>query len=297
MERTSIRSKIYRAAIRLKGIKQSIEKEFQTGDFSKNDKPAPIPDKITSQCDIMHRKSATGSTVWELRRKNTRPERFILYLHGGGFVHNISQYDWPLLNRIVQSTGYGIVVPDYPLAPAHTYKEVFAMVVPIYEELLQRVDSEHVVLMGFSAGGGLALSLAQYAKSQSLPQPAEIILLSPLLDAALQNPEIETLDKHDPYLGIEGLKLAFLAYSGGDDLGNYLISPIKGSVEGLAPIHLFIGTHEILLPDARKFVALAKKKSAPINYHEYPSMYHAWIFLNMPEAKSVFNKLLKILVF
>src|SRR5690554_2598756 len=87
MERTSFRSKIYRAVIRLKGIKQSIEKEFQSGDFSGNDQAAPIPEKIKSQYDIIHRKSPTGRSVWELRRKNTDPERFILYLHGGAFVH------------------------------------------------------------------------------------------------------------------------------------------------------------------------------------------------------------------
>jgi len=32
-----------------------------------------------------------------------------------------------------------------------------------------------------------------------------------------------------------------------------------------------------------------------LNYYEYNKMYHAWIFLNMPEARDVFNKLTRIL--
>jgi acetyl esterase/lipase len=295
MEKTSFKSKIYRASIRITGIKKIIEKEFQSHDFSSNNKAAAIPDKVQRQCDVLHRKSATGRAIWELRKKDTETQRYILYLHGGAFVHNITKYDWELLNRIVQYTGYGIVVPDYPLAPEHNYKDVYSMMAPVYQELLQRVGSESVVLMGFSAGGGLALSLAQYAKEKLQEQPSHIILLSPLLDGRLLNPEIVGIDKHDPYLDIESLRKALLAYSGGDDIGNYMISPINGSVEGLAPIHLFIGTHEILLPDARQLVVLAKKKNVHIDYYEYPKMYHAWIFLNMPEAKNVFIKLVNIL--
>jgi acetyl esterase/lipase len=218
-----------------------------------------------------------------------------LYLHGGAYVHNITKYDWALLGRMVQQTGYGIIIPDYPLAPEYTYTDVYNMVVPVYKALLQQAGKENVVLMGFSAGGGMALSLAQYAKNNQLAQPSQIILLSPLLDATLQSPEIPTIDKYDPYLGIEGLKKALSAYAGDGNPSNYMVSPVNGPLEGLAPIHLFMGTYEILLPDARRLVALARVKHVHINYHEYAEMYHAWVFLKMPEAESVFHQLMHIL--
>lgn len=295
MEKTSVSSKLYRIVIRIKGIKKSIENEFKKGDHSKSHKAAEIPQKVMRECDVTHRSSATGRTVWELKKKGTVPKRQILFLHGGAFVRNMTKYDWLLLNKLAQQTNYGIVVPDYPLAPEYGYKDVFGMLVPLYEDLVQQIGGENLVLMGFSAGGGLTLSLAQYSKNKGVGQPGQIILLSPLLDATLQNPQIATLDKRDPYLGIEGLKLAVDAYSKGDDLNNYMISPINGPLQGLAPIHLFIGTHEILLPDARKLVALAEAKHVEIDYHEYYEMYHAWVFLNIPEAEDVFDKLMDIL--
>ncbi|WP_343671231.1 alpha/beta hydrolase [Chitinophaga sp.] len=295
MERPSFKSKIYRVLIRVMGIKSKIEKEFRNGDFSKFHQAAGIPDKVKSQCEVLYRKSPTGRTIWELKKKNSTPQRYIFFLHGGGFVANITKYDWFFLNRIVQHSGWGIVVPDYPLVPKSNYKDVFDMVVPAYAELLGRVGRENVVLMGFSAGGGIAFSLAQYARNNQLAQPSQIILLSPFLDATLQNPEIPVIDKYDPYIDTKGFRKAISIYAADTNISNYMISPINGVLEGLAPIHLFAGTHEVVLPDARKLVALANEKKIAIKYYEYKQMYHAWIFLNMPEAKDVFNKLMNIL--
>jgi len=291
----SFKSKIYRVLIRILGIKTKIEKEFRTGDFSKFHKAASIPDKVKSQCDVQYRKSLTGRTIWELKKKNSTPQRYIFFLHGGGFVANITKYDWFFLNKIVQHTGLGIVIPDFPLVPASNYKNVFDMVVPAYEELLQQAGTENVVLMGFSAGGGLAFSLAQYARNNQLAQPSQIVLLSPFLDATMQDPEILKIDKYDPYIDIKGFTKAISIYAANTSPFNYMISPLYGALEGLAPIHLFAGTHEVVLPGARKLVALAKEKNIAVTYYEYSEMYHAWIFLNMPEAKDVFNRLMHIL--
>jgi hypothetical protein len=60
------------------------------------------------------------------------------------YVHNITKYDWELLNKIVQHTGYGFVVPGYPLAPEYNYKDVYKMVVPVYEELMRRIGTNNV---------------------------------------------------------------------------------------------------------------------------------------------------------
>lgn len=295
MQQPSFKSYMYRALIRILGIKTKLRKLFQTGDFSKAHKAAEIPAKVMDQCDVLHRKSSTGRTIWELKKKNSTPQRYIFFLHGGGFVANVTKYDWAFLNNIIQHTGVGIVVPDYPLVPASNHKNVFDMVVPAYEDLLQQVGAENVTLMGFSAGGGLTFSLAQYVRNNQFPNPAQIILLSPLLDGTLMNPEIPIIDKYDPYIDVEGFRKAISIYAANTNTTHYMISPIYGTLEGLAPIHLFAGTHEVLVSDARKLVALAKEKKLALNYYEYNKMYHAWIFLNMPEAQDVFNKLMHIL--
>ncbi|WP_379025088.1 alpha/beta fold hydrolase [Parapedobacter deserti] len=295
MRTPSFKSKIYRLVIRLAGIKTKIQKQFKLGDFSRAHQAAPIPAHVKKQCEVTYRVSATGRTVWELKKKGSTPKRYLFFIHGGGFVFNITKYDWTLLNKIAQHTDVGIVVPDYPLAPTNNFLDVFHTVVPEYAALVNSVGGENVILAGFSAGGGIALSLAQYAQKQQLQQPSQIILLSPLLDATLQHPEIQQIDTYDPYIDVKGMELAISAYAAGTSADDYRISPIYGPLEGLAPIHLFMGTHEVLLPDARKLTTIAREKRIPLTYYEYNQMYHGWVFLNIAEAKDVFSKLINIL--
>jgi len=63
------------------------------------------------------------------------------------------------------------------------------------------------------------------------------------------------------------------------------LSPIYGELEGLAEITLFIGTRELILPDARRFHRIAKEQNIKINYHEYPGMNHVFPVYPIPEAK------------
>ena len=150
--------------------------------------------------------------------------------------------------------------------------------------------------MGDSAGGGFALALAQKMLTEGVVQPSQIILLSPWLDISLSNPLIEQLDMLDPFLGIEGLKLAAQAYAGDTSLNHYQLSPIHGPLDGLGQISLFIGTKEILLADTRKLKDLMHRKNIPLNYFEYEDMVHVWMFLNLPESKKARQQIIDLLM-
>lgn len=140
--------------------------------------------------------------------------------------------------------------------------------------------------MGDSAGGGFAPALAQLIFEKGLPQPKHIILLSPWLDITLDNPEINaSLEQTDPMLGIYGAVELGKLYAGDSDRKNYLLSPMYGKIKGLADITLFMGTQEILLPDGRKFKAIAKEEGVEIQYYEYPGMNHVFPVYPIPESK------------
>ena len=49
---------------------------------------------------------------------------------------------------------------------------------------------EKLTIMGDSAGGGMSLALAQKFREECLPQPSNIVLLSPWLDITMTNPDI-----------------------------------------------------------------------------------------------------------
>ena len=122
-------------------------------------------------------------------------------------------------------------------------------------------------------------------------QPKELILLSPWLDLTMSNPEIHAVEKVDRMLHLGALRAAAKAYSGGSDLSNYLLSPINGETSGLGKISIFIGTHDILEPDCRKFRDQVNRSGGSIIFHEYRDMQHVWMLFPIPEARDAFREI------
>jgi acetyl esterase/lipase len=273
--------------------KSLLKKQFALGRFDFFEYATP-PKSMSATCQ-MEQWQINGRNVFSLAPKNKTADIHILYLHGGAYVQGFVRLHWQFLSSLVSHLHCSIIAPDYPLAPNNTYKESFAMVDVLYKELISTIHSKQLILMGESAGGGFALALAQKMSYEGIEQPSQILLLSPWLDISLSNPDIKYIEPRDPFLGIEGLKLAGEAYAGGTSLDHYLLSPIYGPLQGLGKISLFIGTKEILLADARKLKALAASQGIEINYYEYEDMVHVWMFLNLPESKKARQQIMELI--
>ena len=84
------------------------------------------------------------------KEETTNPLK-ILYFHGGSYVAEASKDHWNFIQKIVEITKATIIMPDYPLTPKHNYKDVFEMVEPLYQEIIQKIDTKNLILMGDSA--------------------------------------------------------------------------------------------------------------------------------------------------
>ncbi len=150
--------------------------------------------------------------------------------------------------------------------------------------------------VGDSAVSGLALSYAQYLRNGEKKLPEQIILSAPWLDVTMSNPEIPNIDKDDKMLGIQGLKMAGKAYAGRFETTDYRVSPIYGEFEGLPKISVFIGTHDLFWADTKKLKTKLDKANIPMNYFEYPNMFHNWwIMVGLPESKNVVRQVSSLL--
>ncbi len=274
--------------------KNSSEKKVLKKDYVS--KAAPIPKRLFKdfQIDITQ---VMGRNVTYISPKTNASGKYILYLHGGAYVNNIFRQHWVFISKLVQKTNCTMVVPDYPLAPTATYIDAFAMLDSLYEILLQKTDSKNILLMGDSAGGGLALALAQKQKNEGQPSASQVILISPWLDISLSNPEIEDVQKNDPILHAKSLYHASKAWAGMSELTNYLVSPIYGNFDGLPKISIFIGTHDILIADCQKLKSLLDQKNIPMNYFEYPELFHVWVlFTPIKESKVAIEQICKLIL-
>lgn len=280
----STESKLFYFLLRLINKKKFLEMQFAFGRFNFQNSREP-PKAIRAACNIAKR-SVNKRDVFILTPKTGISKTHILYLHGGAYVQNFVKQHWRFLSMLVESTHCTIIAPDYPLAPIYTYVDAFNMVTPVYQQVILDAGAENTIVMGDSAGGGFALALCQKLRMDAITQPRRIVLLSPWLDIALNNPEIAQIDSQDPFLSATGLRKAGLAYAGNSDLSNFMLSPINGPLEGLGELSIFIGTKDILVADTRRLCILAQAKGISIDYREYQDMLHVWMLLYFRESRN-----------
>ena len=216
---------------------------------------------------------------------NTR----ILYFHGGSYMAEMSEAHWSFIKDLTIDTKSTIIIPDYPLTPKYNYKDVYNMVEPLYKEVVQKVNPENLIVMGDSAGGGLALGLLEKVSNENMAIPSKTILISPWLDVRLTNPKIDDVQKEDKELNKETLKLAGIAYAGNDGINSYLVNPIDGDLSKLGNITILTGTSDILNPDVAVLKERAKEQGTDIEIKEYDGAGHIWI-INKKGSKDLIDK-------
>jgi monoterpene epsilon-lactone hydrolase len=253
------------------------------------------PLRLRRRCSI-ERRDVRGFPCWTLRpRQGTTSDMHVLHLHGGGYVEEIQTHHWHFAADLVDRLGCSVTLPIYPLVPRHDHTETLPMVYAAYERIAHDRPAEDLVISGDSAGGALALAIAQQLRDAGRAQPVRLLLISPWLDITLEDPISVVLDEHDPMLGIAGLREAGRMYAEGTDPHDPRISPLHADLTGLGPFSLFIGTRDLLLPDARRFTARARDAGIDVDYGEYPGMFHNWVMQNIPEGREAMNHIERIL--
>lgn len=288
----SFKTKFMKTALKLSGMKKQLEKRMVANGLAKI--PANPPRSLMKRFTIREIER-DGRKVWTISPIAGKTDIVILYLHGGAYMGSISDQHWGLIERLLCRVNAIIVVPDYPLAPESTCKETFGFVDKGYQEIVDTYPGKRIILMGDSAGGGLALGFAQQLRNESREQPADIILFSPWLDITMNNPDERLLDKHDDVLSIRGLKYAAQKYAGNSDLKDFRVSPVYGDFKGMGKISIFTGTSDILNADARRCRQLLRAQDISCNYFEYPGMFHGWMMVeSLKESRDVVNKVVEL---
>lgn len=258
--------------------------------MGKKDYSSP-PDKILKgiyrECEEVN-----GRNVFILYRKKNN-KKAILYLHGGSYLSSFAKAHWKFLVNIASGTDMDIIAPDYPVVP-HTYRDSYKMVIHIYKDMLKTYGNNNIIIMGDSAGGGFALGFCMYLRDNNIPLPKKNIMISPYLDMAETNPEIEKMEKNDPWLSYE-LAEETIKYAGEDDLHIPYLSPMYGELNDLNDMYIFFGTYDMLYPDGKKFKRMCEEQNIKLQFKEKEKMMHVYPILPVREAKEALQDILKII--
>ncbi len=294
-KKESSKARAYKRILKLLGANRKLLLELDTGRFI-GKKPSQLYRFHHDKYDIKIHK-VCGRDVFTLGPDESRSEQIILYLHGGAYVHNLLRVHWNLIFDLIDKTGATFVVPDYPLAPESFFKEVYEMVETVYADILKAVCDEKIIVMGDSAGGGLALGLMQKLRDEGIDRLGQLILLSPWLDLTMNNPEAREVEGYDILLKVEGLKRAGKIYARNESLENPMLSPIFGHFDRLGTISFFSSTNDVLVADAHALKAKLDEASLPYNYYEYPGMFHGWMtIVGMEEAQAAIEQIKELIL-
>jgi len=250
---------------------------------------ATAPAWLDCPCEAAER---DGMGVFTLNGGGDGP--LVLYLHGGAYINTFNAHQWSFMDKLARDTGCGIVAPAYHLAPWADYARAFADLTGLYRDLLEDNPGRRLILMGDSAGGGLALGLAQELVRAGNALPERLILFSPWVDVSMDNPDIQALIPVEPMLHFDLVKVHGEYWAGEADTHHWQVSPLYGDMAGLPPVTMFCGTRELLTPD----ILLARDKmeaaGVGVTLNVGKGLNHDWPLMPIPEADAAFRQIVEL---
>ncbi len=204
--------------------------------------------------------------------------RWILYLHGGGYVIGSPNTHRTLAANLSAAAGARVAVIDYRLAPEHPFPAALEDAVAAWTGLLadEGADPAHSAIAGDSAGGGLTVACLLKLRDAGAPLPACGLAISPWVDMEGTGASMSEKADVDPMVRKEGL-LAFAGlYLAGADPREPLAAPLYADLAGLPPLMIQVGTAETLLDDSRRLAERAEAAGVAVELEVAEDMVHVW---------------------
>ncbi|WP_180163073.1 alpha/beta hydrolase [Acinetobacter sp. YH12069] len=215
-----------------------------------------------------------------LKAEEIKPQQastqLIFHIHGGAFFLGSMNTHRAFLTQVTARTQMQVLHLDYPLSPEAQFPEALDALFDVYAVLLdQGIQAKDIILSGDSCGANLALALALKIQQDQLPQVSGLVLMSPFLDLTLSSESLRYNRKHDALLSIEALETGINYYVPRSvDRADPLVSPFFAELKGLPPIHIQVGSKEILLDDAQRFKVKAEEAGLDVEFKLYTGMWH-----------------------
>ncbi|MEE4598895.1 alpha/beta hydrolase [Streptomyces sp. DSM 41524] len=216
-----------------------------------------------------------GIPAVRIRSGGASDSRALLLFHSGGYSSGDPADHAALAAHLAiasNATGY---VPQYRRAPEDPFPAAVEDAAAAYRGLLETgFPADKIVVAGDSAGGGLAIAVAQQAVLAGLPAPAGVYAMSPWADLTQTNPSYDIRGPHDPMLSRTSLHDLARMYLNGADPRSPLASPVFGDFTNFPPLLLHVGTDEVLLGDTLALAREAAHAGSDVTLRVWAQMIH-----------------------
>lgn len=216
----------------------------------------------------------------------------VYYLHGGGMIAGTNRTGLGDVLDLAAPEGLAVVSVEYRLAPEHPDPAPrqdaytgFRWITDHAAEL--GVDPARILLVGTSAGAGIAAGLALAVRDRGEIAPAGQMLLCPMLDdrsdsvSALQMATLGPWSRTANQTGWTSLL--------GDEQGGREVSPYASparaeDLSGLPPTFIDVGSAEVFRDEAVAYASRIWQAGGDAELHVWPGGYHGYDIL-APHAR------------
>ena len=218
--------------------------------------------------------------------------RVVLYMHGGAFLTCGVNSHSRIVTALSKFADSPVLVVDYRRIPKHTIGMALDDCHDAYRWLrLRGYEPDQIVLAGDSAGGYLALALAQRLQDRG-EVPAALVAISPLLQLAKESkqahPNIRTDAMFSPkaFDALIALVARAAAKHVVDGQAEDVYEPLDHIEPGLPRTLIHVSGSEVLLHDARLAARRLAAAGVPTEVRVWPGQIHDFqlAFPVVPEA-------------
>ena len=239
----------------------------------------------------VHRPAGASATDAGARRPG------ILYLHGGGLIIGSATKGDPLCRRLVNKLGAVAASVDYRMPPEHPYPAPLDDCYAALRWLAAQpdVDPTRIAVIGESAGGGLAASLALLTRDRGEITLAGQVLAYPMLDD--RTPVLSAGDAGpDPralrFWNVPSNRLGWGLYLGASAADAHragsAASPLdaatlelavparRADLSTLPPTWIGVGTLDLFHDEDLEYARRLTEAGVPCELHVIPGAYHGF---------------------
>ncbi|QTH23981.1 alpha/beta hydrolase [Rhizorhabdus wittichii] len=250
---------------------------------------APTPPIIPEVVEIA---GPDGAPPVSLRIFRPSAPRFGPYpalydVHGGGFVMGMASMSDIANARRAAVLGCVVVSVDYRLAPEAPFPasldDCDAGLAWLRENAIGLgVDPARIVVVGESAGGGLAAALSILLRDRGQAMPAGLFLVYPMLDCRTGTADEAHADpaKGEFRWNRASNRFGWSALRGAqaippERLGHFSPS-LATDLHGLPPTFIAVGALDLFLEENKAFAGVLAKAGVPVDLHVYPGAFHGF---------------------
>lgn len=220
---------------------------------------------------------------WYSKQGVAAPGSAVLYTHGGGMIlSTVEIYDVPVA-RYVSASGVPFLSVEFRNAPENPAPGLVTDSYAGLQWLVAHaaelgVDPGRIAVMGDSGGGGIAASLAIYARDQDGPEFARQILIYPMLDdrTTTVDPELAPFLVWGREDNLTGWGALLGDQAGGEGVSPYGAAARVESYAGLPPAYIEVGELDLFRDESLAYAQALVSAGVSTELHMYASAPHGY---------------------